>query len=188
MHVFIEAGLRPFLDKGKQVAVLEAGLGTGLNVFLTYLETRLRPVEIYYEALEAFPLEPAFVSRLNYPEALAALQESLVFDAIHQNTWGQTTFLGPTFQFVKVKGTFEEYSGSGPFDVIYFDAFSPGAQPEVWKADVLARFYEPLRIGGVLVTYCAKGEVKRTLRALGFEIDTLPGPPGKREMVRAIKY
>jgi len=187
MHVFIEAGLRPFLNTGKEVAVLEAGLGTGLNAFLTYLEAKLSPAGVYYEALEAFPLELEFAAQLNYPAVLGAAEDAAVFDAIHQTKWGDRTHLGPKFQLKKIEGKFEEYRPDRAFDVIYYDAFSPGAQPGVWKSEVLARFYEALRKGGALVTYCAKGEVKRTLRALGFEIETLPGPPGKREMIRAIK-
>lgn len=187
MHVFIEAGLRPYLYAGGQVAVLEAGLGTGLNVFLTYLAAKSVQAAIYYEALEAFPLEPEFAAQLNYPSVLGVPEDVGVFSAIHREAWDHPVFLGPKFQFRKIKGKFEAYRGVGPFDVIYYDAFSPGAQPEVWKSEVLAYFYASLRPGGTMVTYCAKGEVKRTLKALGFEIEALPGPPGKREMVRAIK-
>lgn len=187
MHVFIDAGLKPLLRPGGRLSVLEAGLGTGLNAFLTYLEGEKVLAEIFYEAIEAFPLDPDFAAGLNFPVILQVPDQGQVFEAIHQLPWGATHAFGPRFTFRKVLGRFEDYHSENTFDVVFFDAFAPGAQPEVWETEVLDHFYQALRSGGVLVTYCAKGEVKRRLRALGFQVETLVGPPGKREMVRAVK-
>lgn len=187
MHVFISAGLLPNLLPGRQLSVLEAGLGTGLNAFMAYLEGEKRQTEICYEAIEAFPLESDFAVQLNFPEILQAKGQEGVFHAIHRLPWGQHVQLSPYFKFKKVLERFEQYRPEKTFDVVFFDAFSPGAQPELWQTEVLAIFHEALRSGGILVTYCAKGEVKRRLKAIGFQVETLPGPPGKREMVRAVK-
>lgn len=187
LHVFISAGLMPFLKPGASISVLEAGMGTGLNAFLTFLEGEKFQASISYEAIEAFPLEPEFAVKLNFPEVLNVLHEEPVFHAIHQLPWGQTFSLGTNFRFRKILARFEDYRPENAFDVVFFDAFAPGAQPEVWETAVLSVFYDVLRNGGALVTYCAKGEVKRRLRGLGFQVETLAGPPGKREMVRAIK-
>ncbi len=187
MHVFIGAGLLPLLQPGGQLSVLEAGLGTGLNAFMAYLEGEKSLAEITYEAIEAFPIEPAFAVELNFPEVLQATGQKEIFHAMHQLPWGQLFPLGPRFKFRKILERFELYRPEKFFDVVFFDAFAPGAQPELWQTEVLAIFHRALRSGGVLVTYCAKGEVKRRLKALGFQVETLPGPPGKREMIRAVK-
>ena len=187
MHVFIGAGLLRLMQPGGHLSVLEVGFGTGLNAFMTYLEGEKSQTAITYEAIEAFPLEPEFAFELNFPEILHATGQKQVFYDMHRLTWGESFPLGPRFKFKKIQERFEQYRPESTFDVVFFDAFAPAAQPELWQTDVLAIFYRALRTGGILVTYCAKGEVKRRLRAIGFEVETLPGPPGKREMVRAVK-
>lgn len=186
-HVFIGAGILRLLQPGGHLSVLEAGFGTGLNAFMTFLEGEKSQTAITYEAIEAYPLEPEFAFELNFPKILQAEGQKEVFYDMHRLPWGQPFVLSPRFKFRKILERFEQYRPESTFDVVFFDAFAPAAQPELWQTDVLAIYYHALRRGGILVTYCAKGEVKRRLRSIGFEVETLPGPPGKREMVRAVK-
>lgn len=186
-HVFIDAGLKPFLASQGSVAVFEAGLGTGLNAFLTYLEAEKWQVPIYYEAAEAYPIDPEFASGLNYPDLLDARDKAWVFRQLHEQPWGEALTAGPYFTFRKLSSRIESLHTDRSFDVVYYDAFAPGAQPELWETEVLGIMYAILRPGGALVTYCAKGEVKRRLKSLGFALESLQGPPGKREMIRAVK-
>lgn len=186
-HVFIEAGLFYKLSSNDEVNVLEIGFGSGLNAFLSYLESINRPKKIYYETMEAFPVPESDAKRLNYPEQLMAEDHQFIFQQMHQLPWNITHELSPNFLFKKVLKQFEELEGSSRFDVVYFDAFAPGTQPELWENSMLSLVYEAMRPKGVLVTYSAKGSVKRNLKSLGFEVENIPGPPGKREMIRAIK-
>jgi tRNA U34 5-methylaminomethyl-2-thiouridine-forming methyltransferase MnmC len=186
-HVFIESGLFYKLASGDKLNILEIGLGSGLNAFLTYLETVRRTKSIYYEALEAYPLPLAEAKKLNYPEQLHAKDHEKVFIQMHELPWNEAAELSENFTFKKTLRRFEEIDGETLFDIIYFDAFAPGTQPELWENPVLSRICDRLSPGGVFVTYSAKGSVKRNLKALGLIVENLPGPPGKREMIRAIK-
>ncbi len=187
-HVFIEAGLYPQFIVGKEIAILEFGLGTGLNAYMTQLETEDRAVSIYYEAIEAFPISLAAARQLNYPALLGRPSgEASIFYQLHEREWDQLHSLTPQFSFLKKLARFENLSYDPSFDLIYFDAFAPTAQPELWEPPILKKAYEALKPGGTFVTYCAKGIVKRHLKSLGFSVEALPGPPGKREMTRAVK-
>ena len=186
-HVFIEAGLYYKMRGKKQLSVLEIGLGTGLNAFMTLLEAERHQIRIDYTAVEAFPIGLEEAAQLNYPQALQAGQWQDSFLPLHACPWEQTCPLSPHFNFLKLQRKFEELAFPESFDVIYFDAFAPGAQPELWEPPVMETMYRALQPEGVLTTYCAKGSVKRTFKALGFTIEALPGPPGKREMTRALK-
>ena len=186
-HVFIEAGLFPSALNRKELDILEIGLGTGLNAFLTLLEAEKRGIRIRYEALEAFPLPLGQVVHLNYPAILEAEDFSGHFLAIHQSSWDEETELTPTFIFRKHQKRFEDADYPPKFDLIYFDPFAPDIQPELWEIPLLSSMYDALRPDGILVTYCAKGIVKRRLKSLGFEVEALKGPPGKREMTRCVK-
>lgn len=188
-HVYIEAGLYPLLLRKKQLDILEMGFGSGLNALLTLLETQRHGfVVTRYEAVDAFPLPLAQASELNYPQLLK-LDEPLTqaFHLMHQAPWEQPVAITSHFQLFKKESRFEALHYEQAFDLIYYDAFAPTAQPELWTADVLSLMYRALRPGGIWVTYCAKGEVKRHLKSLGFVVESLPGPPGKREMIRAIR-
>ncbi|WP_425421538.1 tRNA (5-methylaminomethyl-2-thiouridine)(34)-methyltransferase MnmD [Phaeodactylibacter xiamenensis] len=185
-HVFLQSGLYPRLQALKQVAVLEAGLGTGLNALLTCLEAEKVQKHIRYVALEAFPLSTAQADTLNYAGHLGEAAATILHQ-IHHSQWGQPVDISPWFTFEKRRIAFENFEEAAAFDVVYFDAFAPNAQPELWEAEVLGRMYRALREDGVFVTYCAKGAVKRCLKSLGFTIEALPGPPGKREMTRGLK-
>lgn len=188
-HVFIEGGLRHLAVKRSSVAVLELGFGTGLNAYLSLLEANARKLELYYEAVEAYPISIEQASLLNYPSRVAAPASlSDQFMQLHTLTWDEEHSLNRYYTFKKVRSTFENYRPQSRFDVVFFDAFAPNAQPELWDEKMLEKMYEALTPEGVLVTYCAKGVVKRRLRAVGFEVEALPGPPGKREMTRGIKH
>lgn len=186
-HVFIEAGLYEVGLSKKNIRILEIGMGTGLNAFMTYLESMRRNFTIHYETVEAFPITVEEAKQLNYPQLLHAEKEQSIFEKIHQEEWGKEIPLAPQFTFKKILDSFEHLDYKKQFDLIYFDAFAPTAQPELWDKEMLTIMYEALVPDGVWVSYCAKGAVKRQLMALGFRIEAIPGPPGKREMTRAIK-
>lgn len=186
-HVFIEAGLYPLLLKKKPLQLLEIGFGTGLNAFLTFLEAERLQIPIHYEAIEAFPLAVNLISALNYPKTAASDAYPGIFQELHETPWEADVQVGSFFTLHKRKEKAEVLHYLPRFDLIYYDAFAPGAQPELWETQVLSAMYLALKPGGVLVTYCAKGEVKRRLKTIGFSLESLQGPPGKREMIRARK-
>lgn len=187
-HVFIEAGLFPIGIRQKGISIIELGFGSGLNALLTVLEARRLGMSIRYETIEAYPLSFQQAQQLNYPEQLDLPESRAWLEAMHGAASGEAVEIAPGFLFRKVIGRFEEMAYRSEFDLAYFDAFAPDTQPELWTDEVLGRVCEALRPHGVLVTYCAKGAVKRTLKGLGFELESIPGPPGKREMTRAVKF
>lgn len=186
-HVFLEAGLFPiFIAQPERVRVLELGLGTGLNALLTLLEAERRQIAVEYTALEAFPISLDQALGLNYPDTLQ-LEKPALFEQLHTCSWGEAQALSPYFNLTKLKLPFEEMAFGPSFDLVYFDAFSPNAQPELWEEGLLAKVANAMNAGGVLVTYCAKGAVKRRMKSIGLQVEALQGPPGKREMTRATK-
>jgi tRNA U34 5-methylaminomethyl-2-thiouridine-forming methyltransferase MnmC len=186
-HVFIQNGLRMLTVLGQKVRILELGFGTGLNAFLTYLESVQRDLRVYYQTIEAYPINIQLVHQLNYPQLLNATEFQKDFLQLHQVDWDKNLKLGATFRFQKRSCKFEDIDYTSEFDIVYFDAFGPAAQPELWTLDMMKKVHQALRKEGVLVTYCAQGQFKRHLKELGFVVERLPGPPGKREMTRAIK-
>ena len=186
-HVFIEAGLKPVLAEQQPVHVLEIGFGTGLNALLT-LEVALKSAaSIHFTTLEPFPLPADVVKQLNYsrlfPEATAAFWEK-----IHFSAWDEPIALLPNFTLHKLKTRLEDYPAPADhFDVVYYDAFAPSKQSEMWSLENLEKTVQAMKPGALLVTYCASGQFKRNLKALHLEVETLPGPPGKKEMVRGRK-
>jgi tRNA U34 5-methylaminomethyl-2-thiouridine-forming methyltransferase MnmC len=186
-HVFIQAGFYPSLLEKEQVSILEIGLGTGLNVLLTLIEAEKKGVNVVYEAVEAYPITMEEVQQLNFSEYLGEKRYNDILEKIHSSSWDTLIELGPHFHFAKKLVKIEDYQAQNQFDLIYFDAFAPTAQPELWEFPILRAMHQALLPGGILVTYCAKGEVKRQLKAQGFNVEALPGPPGKREMTRAKK-
>ena len=186
MHVFIDAGLKSI--KNKEIKVLEIGFGTGLNAFLTLLEVNKSETRIDYTSLEAFPLEMSLVKQLNYTSELK-LEGHFValYNRLHEVEWESVQHVSNEFKLKKLKIKLDRFEASEKFDVIYFDAFSPQVQPEMWTVNVFEKMYNCLNNNSVLVTYCAKGIVKRALKEVGFKIESIPGPPGKREMTRAHK-
>ena len=186
-HVFLEAGLFPIMATKKELSVLEIGLGTGLNAFMTLLTAEKHKVKISYTGIEAYPISLEEAHQLNYTTCLEAGQSSDLFLQIHSCSEVDFHQLAPYFNFRKFQQKFEDLDYHHCFDVIYFDAFAPSSQPELWEADMMQIMYQALKTDGILTTYCAKGSVKRTLKSIGFTVEAIPGPPGKREMTRAIK-
>ncbi len=187
LHVFIQAGLFYKFAMQDHVSVLGIGFGSGLNAFLTYLETFKREKSVYYEGVEAYPVPLEEAAKLNFPELLQSKDQKYIFDQMHQCEWDKDHQLNERFLFRKSLNRFENINVKEKFDVVFFDAFAPSTQPELWESPVLSLMYDALKPGGVFVTYSAKGSVKRNLKGLGFTLENLPGPPGKREMIRAIK-
>ncbi len=186
-HVFIDAALHYKALQTQALWVLEIGFGTGLNAFMTFLEAEKKSLQIAYTTYELFPLPVAQAQELNYPKTLAAAEFQAIFQQMHHCSWEAPHALSPTFQFQKYQQSFLTIEALAQFDIIYFDVFAPEAQPDLWDEVLLGKMYRALKPGGLMTTYCAKGVVKRRLKAVGFTVESIPGPPGKREMTRALK-
>lgn len=185
-HVYIDAGLKLVVKHNphQTIAIFELGFGTGLNALLTASFAKENDVNIQYKTIEPFPLQEAEFEKLNYGKILN--QEDLFF-ALHQCRFNATHPLLPNFSFTKWKQDIETFTPINLYHLIYFDAFAPASQPQLWEAAILKKMFSILQQNGALVTYCSKGIVKRSLKQIGFIVETLPGPPKKREMIRAIK-
>lgn len=186
-HVFIKSGLDLFKNNTK-VAILEIGLGTGLNCFITFLESQKINLNLNYVGVEAYPLQAEEIKQLNYVQQLKAEKQTKYFNKIHSSKWEEKIRIDSNFSLKKRKQSFDKISDKNKFDLIYFDAFGAKVQPELWTEEIFKIMYESLKYGGVLVTYSAKGSVKRAMQRVGFTIEKLAGPPGKREMLRATKH
>lgn len=189
MHVFIEAGLKYQFarEQRSSLSVLEMGFGTGLNALLTLREADRNGLNIYYESVEQFPLTPKEAAQLNYAGQLNEPVLHAWLEALHNASWDTDVQITPAFCMHKTHLPLQELSCSRQFDIIYYDAFAPSAQPELWTADIFLKLYEGLSPDGILVTYCSKGDVRRAMQAVGFIVEKIPGPPGKREMLRAMR-
>ncbi len=185
MHVFILHGLFCFLDSHKPISILEIGFGTGLNAFITLLESEKSNLHINYTGVEAYPVTQEEVDALNYTEQLKT--NNTLFSKLHQCDWEVLHHITPKFSLTKQQKFFKEIDAVAEYDLIYFDAFGARVQPELWTEGVFELMYKALKTKGVLVTYSAKGSVRRAMQAVGFSVEKLPGPPGKREMLRATK-
>ncbi len=185
MHVFIEAGLRYLTNQSinQPINIFEMGFGTGLNAFLTAIAVNQR-TKVYYIGVELYPLTKEELSVLNYTETL---KHAELFRSIHESSWNEDIELNDTFTLRKIKENFISYSTQQLFNIIYYDAFAPAAQPQLWTEEVFKKLYTMLSPGGILVTYCSKGVFRRAMQTAGFDVEKIPGPPGKREMVRAKK-
>lgn len=182
-HIFIDAGLKKHAKD--TLHILEIGFGTGLNAFLTLLESESTQQKIQYTAIELYPLSTASAFLLNYPDLLAPEKKD-VFYQLHTSPWQNHIQLTPQFELYKIRADFSLMTLSGDFDLIYFDAFSPEKQPEMWTEDRFKMLYNCCNPGAILTTYCAKGIVRRALQSAGFEVERIPGPTGKREILRAL--
>lgn len=196
LHVFIEAG---FYAPGRSnqpgtLCILEVGFGTGLNALLTLIEAGKTQRPVHYTALELFPLDEEQVRSLNYCEQLDRTDLQPVFERLHSCRWEREILFSNCFTLQKRQASLVTLStttclpaGATLLNLIYFDAFAPGVQPELWTKEVFEKLYAMLLPGGMLVTYCSKGDVRRAMQAAGFSTQKIPGPPGKREMLRAIR-
>jgi tRNA U34 5-methylaminomethyl-2-thiouridine-forming methyltransferase MnmC len=185
-HVFIDAALRFKAAVQKDIRILEIGFGTGLNAYITLLEAIKRNLNIDYTAVEAYPITLEDAVQLNYKDQIDS-EYSALFIELHKASWDKESAIHDQFYLRKALKKIETITAENTYDIIYFDAFAPNAQPELWNKDIMQRMYNALKPTGLLTTYCAKGVVKRTMKAVGFTVERLPGPPGKREMTRALK-
>jgi tRNA U34 5-methylaminomethyl-2-thiouridine-forming methyltransferase MnmC len=185
-HVYVESGIRAC--EKQIIHILEVGFGTGLNALLSYLEALESQKNIYYSSIELFPISLQLVNSLNYPSLFSAEQKD-VFKNLHLCAWNQQVNISDFFHLKKIQANLIEYDlvGEELFDVVFYDAFAPDKQPEMWTQSIFDKLFEALLPGGVFVTYCAKGIVRRMLQKSGFAVERLAGPPGKREMLRARK-
>jgi len=183
-HIFIEAGLKQC--RKSEINVLEVGFGTGLNAFLTMIEAERSSKRIQYVSLEKYPVETEKALRLNYPEELSPGKRSC-FEIMHLSAWNKKVQVTPFFSLEKTEADFTQYTPEHKFDVIFFDAFSPEKQPEMWTQERFELIYRHCNHGAMLTTYCAKGDVRRSMQAAGFIVERLAGPQGKREILRGIR-
>lgn len=184
-HIFIEMGLKH--SPAPEPHILEIGLGTGLNAFLTLIAAEEMQRKVHYTGIERYPLAEETLRQLDYPGIIGKKHEEDYY-AIHQAPWEKETNLSPWFTLHKIEGDFTRHTFQKGYDIIYFDAFAPEKQPEMWEQALFNTLYNVLNEGGILTTYCAKGVVRRMLQTAGFKVERLPGPPGgKREILRATK-
>lgn len=190
IHVFIEKGLR-FVQKQKQLntlKVFELGMGTGLNALLTYIESCDNGLVVEYDTVEAYPIDEEMLALLNFSDIVPGENVTKKLNQIHRATWGDRHQLETCFSLKKHHAKIEELDlETSKYDVIYFDAFAPNKQKELWEPAILGKIYSSMSDGGALVTYCAQGQFKRDLKSVGFQVEKVDGPPGKREMIRAVK-
>ncbi|GAA3776830.1 tRNA (5-methylaminomethyl-2-thiouridine)(34)-methyltransferase MnmD [Flavobacterium ginsengiterrae] len=184
-HVFIMNGLSLF--ENNAVSILEIGFGTGLNAFITFLESETKNQKIDYVGVEAYPVNAEEVLAMNYVAELDALEFDKIFEKMHKCEWDEKCEISSRFSLTKRKQFFDEIDDFEIFDLIYFDAFGYRVQPELWSTEIFQKMYNSLKPNGVLVTYAARGVVKRSMIEVGFTVEKLAGPPGKREMFRAFK-
>lgn len=180
-YVFIEKGLEYFIQENnpKSINILEIGFGTGLNALLSYQFAKNNNTQINYTTLEPFPLSEEIISGLNYQF------EPSIFKQIHYDIWADEMIIDDIFYFTKHLQKLENFQTVEKFDVIYFDAFAPSKQPEVWSLMNIQKCFNLLNQNGILTTYCSQGQFKRNLKEAGFQIEILQGAMGKKEMVRA---
>jgi tRNA U34 5-methylaminomethyl-2-thiouridine-forming methyltransferase MnmC len=179
-HVYIDAGLNQCPKE--TVHVLELGFGTGLNAFLTALEAAKSNRKVFYTTIEKFPLPDEIIDKLNYSDWDAAL-----FQSLHRAEWETPVAIRPSFSLHKIQADFLSVDFPEFYDVVYYDAFAPDKQPEVWSQELFDKIYAKMNPNGIMTTYCAKGEIRRRMQKSGFSIERISGPPGKREMLRALK-
>lgn len=185
-HIYIETGLNFLLSSKKQINILEVGFGTGLNALITYKTVNLLPVEVFYHAIEPYPLNIEFYSKLNYPFLLNTEVEKFFF--FHECNENEEVNLSDNFKFFKSVEKVQLISLKNNFyDLVYFDAFNPDLEPEIWSENVFEKIYTAMSSNSVLVTYSTKGIVKRAMKKAGFLVEKLAGPKGKREICRALK-
>ncbi|MBK9257940.1 MAG: tRNA (5-methylaminomethyl-2-thiouridine)(34)-methyltransferase MnmD [Saprospiraceae bacterium] len=186
--VFIESGLKYYhqiYPEKKTISIFEMGFGTGLNALLTYQYASFSGIEIYYDTIEAFPITTELANELNYSSILAI--NPSVLSGLHKADWNKIHHLYKGFDFIKQEILLENFNPSKLYDIVYFDAFAPQSQAHLWELEMISRVFDILVPGGVLTTFCAKGSFKRTLKSVGFKVEAIPGPPGKREITRALK-
>ena len=183
-HVFIKNGLNEF--KNKPISILEMGFGTGLNCFITFLESKKHNQIINYVGVEGYPIPLEITQTLNYPEMID-VSESEVFKKTHLMEWDEKHQISTLFSLTKRQQFFNSINDVEAYDLIYFDVFGYRVQPELWSEEMFAIMYRALKPEGLLVTYACRTVIKQAMINAGFTVEKLKGAPGKREMLRAIK-
>ncbi|SNR31790.1 tRNA U34 5-methylaminomethyl-2-thiouridine-forming methyltransferase MnmC [Maribacter sedimenticola] len=184
-HVFIHSGLHLF--KNCNLNILEIGFGTGLNALITLIEAEHQNLSIDYTGVEAYPVSKEEIGQLNYLKELNAMSFTKMFNEMHASPWEELIPISPKFNLKKQQKDFKDIKDIAQYDLVYFDAFGARVQPELWTVDIFEIMFKAIKQGGYLVTYAAKGSVRRAMLEVGFLVERLPGPPGKREMLRAKK-
>jgi tRNA U34 5-methylaminomethyl-2-thiouridine-forming methyltransferase MnmC len=184
-HVFIKNGLDLFQNQDS-ISILEIGFGTGLNAFITFLET-VNKEKVNYVGVEAYPISQEEIAQMNYVSELQATQYKEVFSTMHSCSWEQNQFISNNFHLTKRQQFFQDIEDKNKYDLIYFDAFGFPLQPELWSEVIFKKMYDALLPKGTLVTYACRSTIKNAMLSVGFSIEKLPGAPGKREMLRATK-
>jgi len=186
MHVYINNGFNESIKNRSSVSVFEMGFGTGLNAVLTFIEAEKNNIHCTYHTIETFPLDTGLISQLNYKSTIEN-KFHFAFDMLHDSKWNEEMQISENFRFMKIHGSFENYDPLSTYDLAYFDAFAPDKQPELWTEEIFRKLFNHMNDDGILVTYSAKGEVRRNLQRAGFTVERLEGPKGKREMMRCRK-
>ena len=185
-HIFIDAGLKYILSQNlTEISILDMGFGTGLNALMTYIEAERLGLNIRYITFEKYPLSIEQAASLNFDIELNTSKK--ILNLMHDCSWNECHVLSPFFSFEKRWASFENVDIQNRINLIYFDAFAPEIQPQLWEQPLMQKMYDALCPNGILTTYCAKGVFKRTLKTVGFVIEPIPGPPFKREITRAHK-
>ncbi|HEX7493022.1 MAG TPA: tRNA (5-methylaminomethyl-2-thiouridine)(34)-methyltransferase MnmD [Bacteroidales bacterium] len=184
-HIFIKNGFQ--VCKADPLNIFEVGFGTGLNALLTALKCISGEKEVNYTSIEKYPLDERVIKSLNHSD-YAGENAKEIFQRIHTAPWNINVNICKNFNLKKIESDFTDFQHKGIYDLVYFDAFGPDKQPEMWTTEIFERIASVTKKKGILVTYSAKGEVKRTLIACGFDVTLLPGPPGKRQMISAVKF
>ncbi len=183
-HVFLKNGIQR--SEGKELSIFEVGFGTGLNALISLIHSSERQ-KINYHSIEAFPVEEELIQQINYCSILGK-EYQVYFDKMHTTEWGREQEITPSFSLLKIHEKLQDYTLiHNSYDIIFFDAFGPNAQAEMWSEAILEEMFKGLKQGAFLTTYCAQGQFKRDLKAVGFKVEAVPGPPGKREMTLAWK-
>lgn len=182
-RVFVELGLQTAFERFAEISVFEMGFGTGLNALLTALEAQKTGRMVHYTAIEAYPLPLNEARQLNFDEVLG----SYYLQPLHEAVWNRRITIHSFFNLLKYEGRLQDFQTDERFNLVYFDAFAPESQPELWTLEIFEHIAAMMHPGGLLTTYCSKGYVKRNLQAAGFRVEKHPGPARKREVLRAIK-
>ena len=184
-HVFIQNGFRAITKAN--VSILEMGFGTGLNALVTLIASEKQDIQVDYVGIEAYPVGLNEYQRMNFAQEIGRPELKAVYEKMHSVPWGDALAITSNFTLTKIKKDFFDVNAQNTFDLVYFDAFGPRVQPELWTTELFLKMFEALLPNGILVTYSAKGSVRRSLQEVGFSVERLPGPPGKREMLRGMK-
>jgi tRNA U34 5-methylaminomethyl-2-thiouridine-forming methyltransferase MnmC len=184
LHVFLKMGWEEIIPGRREIDILEIGFGTGLNAWLVYEESlKESSPKVYYSSIEAFPVSAEMALQLNY----GTPEQKADFMKLHDAEWNAGVKINSKFELEKIHTTFADFIPFRKYDLVFFDAFAPRVQPEMWTKEVFDKMFAAMNPGGILVTYCSKGDVRRNMIAAGFSVEKVPGPPGKREMLRSSK-